>query len=159
MARTILMLLSAILVLIGTQEAKSLSLEELERVIKEVNPKHAEHLSLKWEDNQKTLTLERKMVLNPLRYMLHIQQAPMNRLEPEPLTDRIGSRFQPWVKLRCRANRPYVDVIENVYVEDKLHEMESRDSESSFFIIPCDPYEIEKLSDALRRFFAAQGVR
>ncbi|MEM6883402.1 MAG: hypothetical protein AAF571_00115 [Verrucomicrobiota bacterium] len=128
--------------------------DELKAAIQAANPSELGHFTVQLEEKGKTTVLKigRKISINPLHYVIEVQSVDLRRLEPLPVVEKIGNRVQPWVKLRCKQDRDDVQVIEQVYVEEELNEVESSEEERSVLVIPCDPYEVEKLAEVLADF-------
>lgn len=128
--------------------------DELKAAIQAANPQEAEHFTVQLEEKgkSKVLKIERKIIVNPLRHVIQVQSVDLRRVEALPVVDKIGSQVQPWVKLRCKKGRDDVNVVEQVYVEDELNDLESSEEERTVLVIPCDPYEVEKLAEVLADF-------
>jgi hypothetical protein len=139
-----------------SQFSNAATVSELAAAVKAANPKEAEHLTVKLEEQgkRKILKVGRKMILNPLRHVIQVQVVNLKDVEKTPSVEKIGSQLQPWVKLRCIGGKANVQVIEEVYVEGELMELESTDETGTVLVIPCDPYEIEKLTAVLADFLA-----
>ncbi|MEM1157265.1 MAG: hypothetical protein AAF649_06140 [Verrucomicrobiota bacterium] len=135
-------------------EAGAVTVEELKVAIQAANPTEAENFTVHLETKGKSRVLKvgRKMSVNPLRYIMQVQSVDLRHLEPLPVVNKIGSRVQPWVKLRTKNGRTDVQVVEQVYVDDEFNELESTEEERAVLVIPCDPYEVEKLAELLADF-------
>lgn len=135
------------------------TLAELENAIQKANPGNAENLTVQLEQQgkKKILKVGRKIIVNPLRHVIQVQAVDLRLIEPLPAIDKIGSRTQPWVKLRCKKGRKDVYVTEQVYVEDELNDLESIEEERPVLVIPCeDVYVIEELVEVLASFLRQQ---
>lgn len=130
------------------------TIQELEVAIKQANPREAEHFTVQLEQKgqSKILKIGRKIIVNPLRYMIQVQFVNLQDIEKFAFTDKIGNRTEPWVKLRCKKGRDDVQVVEQVFVEGELNEFDSKEEARTVLVIPCDPYEIEKLTKVLTDF-------
>jgi len=130
------------------------TVEKLGIAIKTANPTEAEHFTVQLDQKgkSKVLKIGRKITVNPLRHVIQVQSVALRHMEKLPAIDKIGSRVQPWVKLRCKKGHNHVQVVEQVYIEDELSDLESTEEERPVLVIPCDPYEVEKLAEVLAVF-------
>ncbi len=132
-------------------QAGGMTADELQVAIKAASPENAENITVQLEKKgaARILKIGRKIVINPLRHMIQVQSVDLRYVEQTPSIDKIGSQVQPWVKLRCKGGSDRVNVLEQVYLEGELLELESTEESMSVLVIPCDPYEIETLTAAL----------
>lgn len=127
------------------------TVEDLQVLAAKVNPDKKE-ITLQFEPEKKVLKFGRKIQVNPQRHIIQTQAVALKFLEPKASLDSIGSRFQPWVKLRCRNDKKEVLITEQVFVDDEEIDLESTEDYHAVMVIPCDVYELEAFASALTQF-------
>jgi len=127
------------------------TVEELQALAAKVNPDGGE-VTVQFEPDKKILKFGRKIQVNPQRHIIQTQAVALKFLEPEAGLDSIGSRFQPWVKLRCRNDKKEVLITEQVFVDEEEIDLESTEEYHAVMVIPCDVYELEGFANALTLF-------
>ncbi|MEM6821544.1 MAG: hypothetical protein AAF558_06355 [Verrucomicrobiota bacterium] len=152
--RNIPMLMAVFFLLVGGGDSRAMNSDELEALLKSVNLKDQENISLQYDEVRGELKLGRKIAINPLRYMIETQVVRVKYLIPKGQIDKIGSRIQPWIKVRCKEGRQAVEVRTQVFVEETEVEMDGTEETRALMVFPCDPYEVEKLAEGFTQFLS-----